>query len=62
MWAGVHPGLQILWACLWWADRFDSDALPPNKSGQWTVANNSKRTVRLFAASHSSLVIVNFSP
>ena len=29
MWAGVHPGLQILWACLWWADRFDSDALPP---------------------------------
>jgi len=32
--AGVRPGLQILWACLRWAGRFDSDALPPIK---WTV-------------------------
>jgi len=30
--AGVRPGLQILWACLWWAGRFDSDTLPPQKA------------------------------
>jgi len=29
MWAGVRPGLQILWICLWWIGRFDSDTLPP---------------------------------
>ena len=29
--AGVRPGLQILRACLWRADRFDSDALPPRR-------------------------------
>ncbi len=43
MWAGVHPGLQILWACLWWADRFDSDALPPINavdSGEWLEGRN----------------------
>lgn len=27
--AGVRPGLQILWVCLWWTGRFDSDTLPP---------------------------------
>jgi hypothetical protein len=30
MWAGVRPGLQILWICLWWIGRFDSDTLPPS--------------------------------
>ena len=29
MWAGVRPGLQILWVCFWWTGRFDSDSLPP---------------------------------
>jgi hypothetical protein len=27
--AGVRPGLQILWVCLRWTGRFDSDSLPP---------------------------------
>ena len=30
--AGVRPGLQILWVCLWWTGRFDSDTLPPDFS------------------------------
>ncbi len=30
--AGVRPGLQILWVCLWWTGRFDSDTLPPTLS------------------------------
>jgi len=32
MWAGVRPGLQILWIRLWWIGRFDSDTLPPISS------------------------------
>jgi hypothetical protein len=28
--AGVRPGLQILWVCLRWTGRFDSDSLPPD--------------------------------
>ena len=56
--AGVRPGLQILWAFLWGADRFDSDALPPEKavtSEQWTVNKHVGRE-GLTASVHCSLV------
>jgi hypothetical protein len=32
--AGVRPGLQILWVCLRWTGRFDSDSLPPDITPQ----------------------------
>jgi hypothetical protein len=35
--AGVRPGLQILWVCLWRTGRFDSDTLPPNNPVGMTV-------------------------
>jgi len=33
--AGVRPGLQILWVCLRWTGRFDSDSLPPSFTAKW---------------------------
>ncbi len=41
--AGVRPGLQILWVCLWWTGRFDSDTLPPkNAVRQWQLPRRAR--------------------
>jgi len=37
--AGVRPGLQILWVCLRWTGRFDSDSLPPGFASAGRVAH-----------------------
>lgn len=46
--AGVRPGLQILWICLWWIGRFDSDTLPPSaRSGDASRERDFRRRAPL---------------
>ncbi len=50
--AGVRPGLQIPWVCLWWTGRFDSDTLPPipSETERINTAMARRRTPKPFRA------------
>src|SRR5579884_3348180 len=47
--AGVRPGLQILWVCLWWTGRFDSDTLPPMSSAFQSLRESPLRAAKMCA-------------
>jgi hypothetical protein len=50
MWAGVRPGLQILWVSLCGTGRFDSDSLPPSLSTGERFQAMSRRKPKPFRA------------